>query len=275
MKKRILGVAMALALLLTGCSDDGGKDESSGPSSGTTPSSTATIDPGPSIGAQLKALEKDAVAIDARAEVLVPSSATPELMELTMYRADSYNAGRGVMYMQAALTVRYPGLDGLRNARDFLRVLKRNGFGTSVGYHVDDIVHGTVQRATDLQCRAFLSHDNALLSCIPNDFFDLVEYDVADPVTTLFAAETHSVDIGGWEVFYPQPYDAKPPVGVLLRTGIHGGREEFRAYLYQSERWELVGRATSFAGIGRVVARRFCLTGKRAAFSMLCPGASA
>lgn len=269
---RGIGAALALVVVMTGCSDDGSEERPSGTAPGTSTSSAPA--PGPDIEAQLERLAEDALRIDPRAEVVEPTGDL-EVDVANMYWEHSQESGYGDMFMQPALTVSYPGLDGIRHARDFLRLFKKHGFGTAVGYTTDDIVHGSVQRSTDLRCRALLERDSARLVCIPNEFFAFMEWDVVTAITDRYADEVSSVDIGGWEIFYPQGYDAQPPVGAILRTNVESDRLELRAYVGTPEAgWRRVARATSFRDLGIAIGRRVCRTKLRPAFELLCPGAA-
>jgi len=271
MRSTLLGVALALTLLTAGC--DGGDEDTNtkSPKESAAPSANAPAEP--DVDALLKAFAKDALAVD-RSSTVIPPGFRGQAFENTLFHEETRIAGLGTLYMPSALTVRYPKLANRQQARPFLRLFEEHGFGTGLTYDVDDFLHGTVQRSNELRCRLELGSQFTWLRCVPMEFFDLVEWDVANAITSLYSEETDSTSIDGWEVLYPHAYGSEPPVGAILRTASRGPHDEFRAYLYRDDDWELVAQAGSYSAIGREFGKFVCGLDARGSFPTICPAES-
>ena len=271
MSRTVLGAVVSAALLIAGCGGDDGPSPAS-KEAGAAP--TATVAPTPDITELLRAFERDALAIDRRARVVDPGPGTKAFVH-TLYDEETFDSGRGTMFMEASLTIRYPQLTAHQHGKKLLRLFEEHGFGKGITYDVDDFAHGQVQRSDDLRCRIVAEPDASWLRCVPFAFFDLVEQDVAGAVTSLYHDETGDMDNGCWEVTYPHGHAAEPPVVAILRTGVCDGTDQYRAYLYEGDRWRRVARARSYAALGTGLARVVCRSDDRGAFPTFCPGAAA
>jgi hypothetical protein len=275
MRRTDVAIILALAVMPGGCSPGNDETTPGRKPQSTSTSSTATGDPASDTVALLRDLAMDALAIDPRAQIMDRNAGTTAFFD-TLFTAHSDIARPGSVSMPATFTILYPGFDPRTDSRAVLRLLRKHGFGTKYAYEWEDLEGGRVQRSGDLRCQVWLENDAARLACVSFEFLDHVEYGVADELTSLYADETDDMDIGCWELLYPNAEHSEPPYGAILETGKCDRRSWVRAYVDDGDGWKLVARSRGGERIGPEVAAALCRPEYRDAYLRMsvCPSSS-
>jgi len=229
----ILG--LVVMLVATGCGSDGGRRDSTEPERTSTSPTSPTVEPSQDVETSLDALTTDALSLHPQAR-LIDSAKGPEARARATYFETSSDTNLGVLVMPATLTISYPEFDGPTSEKRFLEMFEKHGFPTPRhdGLNPDDAVY-----ASDaLRCRTWLTTDPAWLRCVPSDYFEFVEREVADQVTSLYIESTGDVGLTCWQVEHLVLRAEASSTGAILRVGQCDDREALHFYVDAGPGWK-------------------------------------